>query len=76
MFKNQRASSQHPAAIRLDEGAPGSYEDFFEHVVPVLQKRGLMQKDYRPGVLREKLFPGRGPYIADTHPAAGYRIES
>jgi FMN-dependent oxidoreductase (nitrilotriacetate monooxygenase family) len=51
---------------------PQSYEDFFDHVVPVLQDQGLMQTAYRPGTLREKLFGG-GPDISDRHPAYSYR---
>ncbi len=35
---------------------PGTFVDFIEGVVPVLQKRGLMQKEYTPGPLREKIF--------------------
>lgn len=52
---------------------PDSFADFVDHVVPVLQKRGLMKQDYAPGTLREKLFPGRGPRLPDRHPAARYR---
>ena len=52
---------------------PGSYEEFFEHVVPVLQEKGLMQKEYRPGTLREKLFDTDTPDISQHHPAFGYR---
>jgi long-chain alkane monooxygenase len=48
---------------------PGTYLDFIEHVAPVLQSRGLMQRQYRPGTLREKLFPGRGPRLPASHPA-------
>lgn len=51
---------------------PQSYEDFFDHLVPVLQAKGLMQSAYRPGTLREKLF-GAGPDISERHPAYGYR---
>lgn len=51
---------------------PQSYDEFFEHVVPVLQARGLMQTEYRPGTLREKLF-GEGADISVRHPAYGYR---
>ncbi len=47
--------------------------DFVDHVVPELQRRGLAQKEYRPGTLREKLFPGRPSYINDRHPAARLR---
>lgn len=52
---------------------PESFEDFFTHVVPVLQEKGLMQKDYRPGTLRQKLFDTDTPDIAKTHPAYSYR---
>jgi hypothetical protein len=52
---------------------PGSYAEFAEHVTPVLKERGLMQREYREGTLREKLFPGRGPYLEDSHPGASFR---
>jgi alkanesulfonate monooxygenase SsuD/methylene tetrahydromethanopterin reductase-like flavin-dependent oxidoreductase (luciferase family) len=52
---------------------PGSFADFVEGVVPVLQKRGLMQKDYSKGTLREKLMgPGRAR-LREPHPAVRYR---
>jgi long-chain alkane monooxygenase len=49
------------------------FGEFVEHVVPVLRSRGLMQDRYAQGTLREKLFPGGGPYLPATHPARGYR---
>lgn len=52
---------------------PGTFEDFADHIAPELQRRGLMQSDYRPGTLREKLFPGRDATINARHPAAAYR---
>ncbi len=52
---------------------PESYEEFFEHVVPVLQDKGLMQKEYRLGTLREKLFDAPTADISQRHPAYGYR---
>ncbi|MDF2575534.1 MAG: class flavin-dependent oxidoreductase [Agromyces sp.] len=48
--------------------SPGTYDDFVEQLTPRLQDRGLMQREYAPGTLREKLF-GRGPHLPDTHPA-------
>jgi FMN-dependent oxidoreductase (nitrilotriacetate monooxygenase family) len=51
---------------------PGTYADFAEHVVPVLQRRGVYRTAYEPGTLREKLF-GRGPRLPSTHGAARYR---
>lgn len=52
---------------------PGSFRDFIEQVTPVLQKRGLAQRDYTPGTYRERLFAGRSARLADNHPAARHR---
>lgn len=52
--------------------SPGSFEDFVDHVTPVLQQRGLMQSEYREGTLREKIF-GNGPFLPDEHRARGFR---
>jgi FMN-dependent oxidoreductase (nitrilotriacetate monooxygenase family) len=48
---------------------PEGFEDFVEFVVPVLQQRGMVQREYRDGTLREKFF-GRGPRLPTSHPAA------
>jgi FMN-dependent oxidoreductase (nitrilotriacetate monooxygenase family) len=53
--------------------SPGTFDDFVDHVAPVLRQRGLMQSSYAPGTLREKLFPGNGPYLPDEHPARAIR---
>ncbi|MGV9193650.1 NtaA/DmoA family FMN-dependent monooxygenase [Microbacterium sp. MC2] len=50
---------------------PGSFEEFAEKIVPVLQDRGLAQTAYAPGPLRQKLFGA--PLLNDRHPAARYR---
>jgi alkanesulfonate monooxygenase SsuD/methylene tetrahydromethanopterin reductase-like flavin-dependent oxidoreductase (luciferase family) len=50
---------------------PGTFVDFIDAVVPELQARGLVQREYAPGTLREKLF-GHARLPAD-HPAAAYR---
>ncbi|MDZ7882643.1 MAG: NtaA/DmoA family FMN-dependent monooxygenase [Mycobacterium sp.] len=52
---------------------PESYDEFFDHLVPVLQDRGLMQREYHPGTLREKVFGVHGADINERHPARGYR---
>ncbi len=53
---------------------PGSFVDFIDGVAPVLQERGLMQSEYRPGTLREKLTDGAdGPLACERHPASRYR---
>jgi FMN-dependent oxidoreductase (nitrilotriacetate monooxygenase family) len=52
---------------------PGSFEDFVDGVVPVLQKRERVQTEYSEGTLREKLYgPGRSRLSA-PHPAAQIR---
>ena len=47
---------------------PGTFEDFVDGVVPVLQKRGRVQKEYGEGTLREKLYGDSR--IRSPHPAA------
>jgi long-chain alkane monooxygenase len=52
---------------------PGSFVDFVDGVVPVLQRRGLMQTEYQEGTLREKLMgPGRSR-LREPHPAVQHR---
>ncbi|MBF0816581.1 NtaA/DmoA family FMN-dependent monooxygenase [Microbacterium paludicola] len=50
----------------------GMYEDFVDHVVPVLQERGLMQREYTPGTVRQKFF-GQGDLLPSSHRAASHR---
>ena len=52
---------------------PGSFAEFIDGVVPVLHKRGRMQKDYAPGTLREKLYGGDRGQLPEPHPAARHR---
>lgn len=52
---------------------PGSYKDFIEQVMPVLQKRGLAQSSYNPGTLREKMFPEGNALLPIRHAASRYR---
>lgn len=52
---------------------PGTYVDFIEHVVPVLQARGIMQREYAAGTLREKVFGAGASRLNDRHPAARHR---
>jgi alkanesulfonate monooxygenase SsuD/methylene tetrahydromethanopterin reductase-like flavin-dependent oxidoreductase (luciferase family) len=56
----------------VSAGDPGPYEEFVDHVVPVLQDRGLMQREYADGTLRHKFF-GHGDRLPERHPAARYR---
>ncbi len=50
---------------------PGTFVDFIDAVVPVLQKRGLVQRAYAPGPLRQKLFGDAR--LPSRHPATAYR---
>jgi long-chain alkane monooxygenase len=50
---------------------PGSYQEFVDHVTPVLQERGLQKREYTPGTLRRKLFGT--DRLPERHRAAGYR---
>ena len=52
---------------------PESYREFIEHVIPVLQERGLAQREYAPGTLRERLFPGTGGRLPERHAGTRYR---
>jgi FMN-dependent oxidoreductase (nitrilotriacetate monooxygenase family) len=54
---------------------PGTFADFVDGVVPVLQKRGLMQKEYQEGTLREKLYGKGRARLRNDHPAATYRLQ-
>ena len=56
----------------VNSPSPGPYKEFVDHVAPVLQERGLMQREYTKGSLRHKLF-GRGSRLPERHPAARYR---
>ena len=50
---------------------PDSYRQFNEHLLPVLQARGLAKREYAKGTLRKKMF-GHDRLDA-RHPAARYR---
>ena len=48
-------------------------KDFVDHVVPELQKRGLMRTAYDGPTLRENLFGKGQARLADDHPGVKYR---
>jgi hypothetical protein len=48
---------------------------FVEHVVPVLQERGLVRREYAAGTLRHELF-GAGPQLPSRHRATQLRLTS
>lgn len=47
---------------------PGTLVDFVEHVVPVLQDRGLHRKEYTGDTLRENIFSDGSPRLPADHP--------
>ncbi|MCS5499417.1 NtaA/DmoA family FMN-dependent monooxygenase [Cnuibacter physcomitrellae] len=52
---------------------PGTYDDFIEHVLPVLRARGLARSEYEGDTLRERLFPEGTAHLPASHPGAAYR---
>jgi FMN-dependent oxidoreductase (nitrilotriacetate monooxygenase family) len=52
---------------------PGSFVDFVDGVVPILQRKGLMQTEYSDGTLREKLMGSGRARLREPHPATQYR---
>ena len=56
--------------------SPEGLEEFVDHVVPELQRRGLHKRAYAEGSWREKVFgPGRGRLPA-THAGARWRADA
>jgi long-chain alkane monooxygenase len=49
-----------------------SFQDTVNWIVPELQRRGVYQKEYSSGTLREKLF-NKGDYLSDNHRGILYR---
>ncbi|SEU09779.1 FMN-dependent oxidoreductase, nitrilotriacetate monooxygenase family [Salinibacillus kushneri] len=46
---------------------PGTFKDFIEYVVPILQERGLVQTEYSGTTYRDRLF-NQGDHLPDHHP--------
>lgn len=53
--------------------APGDYENFVDTVVPELQKRGRVWKDYEGSTLREYVAGEGNKRLSDSHPGAAFR---
>jgi len=56
----------------MDVPGHGAFEDFARDLAPVLQRRGLMQREYTGGTLRQKLLRADAR-LPPRHPAARYR---
>jgi hypothetical protein len=55
---------------------PSGMDDFADHVVPELQRRGVFRRDYSGTTLREHLglpVPPRGSFSADAVPSAALK---
>lgn len=52
---------------------PGTFDNFIDHLLPELQRRGLAQRDYEEGTLRRRLTGGSDRLNA-RHPGARHRI--
>lgn len=53
----------------IQANSPGTFEDFIEYVIPVLQERGIYRKEYEASTLRENLFGKGRIQLPDNHPA-------
>ncbi len=51
--------------------SPGTFKDFAEYVVPVLQERGRIPKEYEGTTLRDNLF-AKGDQLPAHHPGKKY----
>ncbi|WP_211315987.1 hypothetical protein [Oceanobacillus chungangensis] len=52
---------------------PGTFKEFVDNVVPVLQERGLVQKEYAGSTLRANLT-GQNQ-LPEHHPGKSYGIQ-
>ncbi|UFU00779.1 LLM class flavin-dependent oxidoreductase [Radiobacillus kanasensis] len=53
---------------------PGTFKDFAEHVVPILQERGLVRKEYEGETFRDNLYGYNR--LPDHHPGKRYSLRS
>jgi FMN-dependent oxidoreductase (nitrilotriacetate monooxygenase family) len=60
----------------VDVMPPASFSDFIDLVVPELQRRGRMWRDYEGETLRESIYQAGQQRVRDDHPAARYRRSS
>lgn len=52
---------------------PGTFKDFVDLVIPELQQRGVVKKEYEEGTLWEKLFGKGQSRLPEDHIGAKYR---
>ncbi|MDY0393207.1 LLM class flavin-dependent oxidoreductase [Virgibacillus halophilus] len=56
--------------------SPGTFQEFVDHVVPELQKRGIYRTEYEAGTLRENLYGKGSVHLPSSHPAKKTRIST
>ncbi|WP_067729621.1 LLM class flavin-dependent oxidoreductase [Oceanobacillus damuensis] len=52
----------------IQASSPNTFTDFIEHVVPVLQSRGIFREEYEANTLRENLFGKGNVHLPESHP--------
>lgn len=52
----------------IQAASPTTFVDFIDHVVPVLQDRGIYRKEYEASTLRENLFGKDRIHLPESHP--------
>lgn len=52
---------------------PGTFKEFADFVIPELQRRGLVKKEYEEGTYREKIFGKGQARLSESHSGASYR---
>ncbi|BCJ56599.1 LLM class flavin-dependent oxidoreductase [Micromonospora endophytica] len=57
-----------------DPVPPVTFRDFVDLVVPELQRRGRMRREYEGNTLREHFYGPGVTRVRDDHPAAAYRF--
>jgi FMN-dependent oxidoreductase (nitrilotriacetate monooxygenase family) len=55
---------------------PGTYDDFIDHLVPELRRRGHLDAPAAPTTLRARVFPEGGDHLPSTHIGASFRHAS
>jgi len=54
--------------------SPGSYLDLVDHVIPELQRIGLLRTGRQPGTFRERIFGAGHARLPPSHPGTRYRV--
>lgn len=55
---------------------PGTFQDFADHVVPELRRRGRVRDREAGQTLRQRIFGAESSYLPDDHPGSAYRRDA